>query len=44
MADGTEIDKVKATAWVAGTAAGAAVNESNTYKKYDGALEASPLL
>ncbi len=34
LTDGTVIDKVKATAWVAGTTAGAAINESNTYTTY----------
>ncbi|MCT4686083.1 phage tail sheath family protein [Vallitalea sp.] len=37
--DGSVIDKVKATAWVAGVTAGAAINESNTYKVYEGAID-----
>lgn len=37
LTDGTQIDAVKATAWVAGVTAGAKYNESNTYRVYDGA-------
>ena len=37
--DGTVIDKVKATAYVAGMTAGAAVNESCTYDVYDDATD-----
>lgn len=44
MADGTILDNAAATAWVAGCTAGANVNQSNTYKIYDGAQEAYPLL
>ncbi len=39
LADGTEIDAVKATAWVAGATAGAAVNQSLTYTAYDDAVD-----
>lgn len=40
LADGTVIDKTTAVAWVAGAAAGAAVNESLTYQSYDDAADA----
>lgn len=36
--DGTEIDAVNATAFIAGITAGALYNESNTYKVYDDAV------
>lgn len=36
--DGTIINAVKATAWVAGVTAGASKTESNTYKAYEGAV------
>lgn len=39
LADGTKIDAVKATAWVAGATAGARVNESLTYAAYDDAVD-----
>lgn len=39
LADGTTIDKVKATAWVAGATAAANVNESLTYAAYDDAVD-----
>ena len=39
LADGTVIDKVKATAWVAGATAGAEVNASNTYTAYDDSVD-----
>lgn len=39
LVDGTVIDKVKATAWVAAATAGAGANESNTYKAYDDAVD-----
>ena len=38
LSDGTKIDSVKATAFVAGITAGALYNESNTYKVYDDAV------
>lgn len=41
LADGTVIDAVKATAWVAGASAAAGVATSLTYKKYDGAVDVS---
>lgn len=37
--DGTVLTATQATAWVAGATAGANVNESNTYKAYDGAID-----
>lgn len=37
--DGTVIDKVKATAYVAGMTAGAAANVSNTYSGYDSSVD-----
>lgn len=37
--DGTVLTATQATAWVAGATAGANVNESNTYKAYDGAVD-----
>lgn len=37
--NGTEISKEMATAFVAGMTAGAQVNESNTYARYDGAVD-----
>lgn len=39
LADGTVVDKVKATAWVAGATAGAEINQSNTYTAYDDAVD-----
>ena len=39
LEDGTEVSKEEATAYVAGMTAGAQVNESNTYGKYDGAAD-----
>jgi len=39
LADGTVIDNVKATAWVAGATAGANVNQSLTYTAYDDAID-----
>lgn len=38
LGDGTEIDAVNATAFIAGVTAGALYNESNTYKVYDDAV------
>ncbi len=40
--DGTQLQNVEATAFVAGATAGAQVNESLTYSKYDGAVDALP--
>ena len=39
LTDGTIIDAVKATAWVAAATAGAEVNESNTYTTYDDSVD-----
>lgn len=39
LSDGTEIDAVKATAYVAGITAGAAYNVSNTQQVYDDAIK-----
>lgn len=39
LEDGTEISKEDATAYAAGMTAGAQVNESNTYGRYDGAVD-----
>lgn len=42
LADETTLTAAQATAWVAGATAGAQVNESLTYKRYDGAIDANP--
>lgn len=39
LSDGTTLNNVQATAWVAGATAGANVNESLTYAAYDGAVD-----
>ncbi|MGD9678430.1 MAG: phage tail sheath family protein [Vulcanibacillus sp.] len=39
LTDGTVIDKVKATAWVAGVTAGAEINKSNTYTAYEDSVD-----
>jgi len=39
LGDGTTVDNIQATAWVAGATAGANVNESLTYAAYDGAVD-----
>lgn len=39
LSDGTEIDKAKACAWVAGVYAGASYTTSNTYALYEGAVD-----
>lgn len=39
LTDGTEVDKVKACAWVAATYAGASKTTSNTGAKYEGAID-----
>lgn len=44
LEDGTQVDKVAATAYLAGMTAGAAINESCTYDRYDGAVDANPRL
>jgi hypothetical protein len=41
---GVVIDKNKAIYWVAGATAGASINQSNTGKVYQGAIDASPRL
>ncbi|MGG1556241.1 phage tail sheath family protein [Paenibacillus ferrarius] len=42
LSDGTHLDAVSATAWVAGAAAAAQVNETLTYQAYDDAVDANP--
>lgn len=42
LADGTELTNAQTCAWVAGITAGAAVNQSNTGRKYDGAIDVVP--
>ena len=42
LSDGTVIDAVKATGWVAGATASAGVAQSLTYSAYDGAVDVSP--
>lgn len=42
LSDGTVIDSVKATGWVAGATASAGVAQSLTYSAYDGAVDVSP--
>ncbi|MFH5185725.1 phage tail sheath family protein [Paenibacillus sp. TAB 01] len=42
LSDGTTLDSVSATAWVAGAEAAAQVNESLTYTAYDDAIDANP--
>jgi hypothetical protein len=42
--DGTELDALGAVAWVAGATAGASFIQSNTYKVYEGAVDANPRL
>lgn len=45
LSDGTEVSEAEATAYVAGMTAGAAVNKSNTFESYDGAVAVlNPLL
>lgn len=39
LEDGTIIDSIKATAWVAGATAGAEVNQSNTYSAYEESVD-----
>ena len=39
LSDGTTLNNVQATAWVAGATAGANVNQSLTYAAYDGAVD-----
>jgi hypothetical protein len=42
LADGTELTNAKTCAWVAGVTAGANINQSNTGRKYVGAIDVSP--
>lgn len=42
LADGTELTPAQATAWVAGISAGAFINQSNTGRKYIGAVDVVP--
>lgn len=42
LADGTELTSAQATAWVAGVTAGANINQSNTGRKYVGAVDVAP--
>ncbi|WP_129600468.1 phage tail sheath family protein [Anaerophilus nitritogenes] len=42
LADNTELTPEQATAWVAGATAGANVNQSLTYTKYDDAIDVNP--
>lgn len=42
LADGTELTPEQCTAWVAGVTAGANVNQSNTGRKYVGAIDVVP--
>ncbi|MBD2846192.1 phage tail sheath family protein [Paenibacillus sp. IB182496] len=44
LADETVLDAAQATAWTAGAAAGAQMNESLTYAAYDGAIDVEPRL
>lgn len=42
LADATTLSAAQTTAWVAGAAAGAKISESNTGKKYSGAVDVIP--
>lgn len=42
LSDGTELNPAQCTAWVGGVTAGAAINQSNTGKKYIGAIDVVP--
>ncbi|UZQ86032.1 phage tail sheath subtilisin-like domain-containing protein [Thermoclostridium stercorarium] len=42
LIDGTELTPAQTTAWVAGVTAGANINQSNTGKKYVGAVDVIP--
>ena len=42
LADGTELTAAQCTAWVAGVTAGARINQSNTGRKYEGAVDIVP--
>src|SRR5690606_19323749 len=42
LVDGTELTAAQTTAWVAGVTAGANINQSNTGRKYVGAIDVVP--
>lgn len=42
LSDETELTAAQCTAWVAGVTAGANINQSNTGKKYEGAIDVIP--
>ncbi len=42
LSDGKELTPAKTTAWVAGITAGAKINQSNTGRKYQGAIDVVP--
>lgn len=42
LTDGTELTPAQTTAWVAGVTAGARINQSNTGRKYEGAVDVVP--
>jgi len=42
LTDGTTLTAAQCTAWVAGITAGAAINQSNTGRKYGGAIDVVP--
>lgn len=42
LTDGTELSAAQTTAWVAGVTAGANINQSNTNRKYVGAIDVIP--
>lgn len=42
LADGKTLTAAEVTAWVAGATAGASITQSNTAKKYDGAIDVVP--
>lgn len=42
LSDGTELSPAQATAWVGGVTAGANINQSNTGRKYIGAIDVIP--
>ena len=42
LADGTELTNAQTCAWVAGITAGAHINQSNTSRKYAGAVDVAP--
>lgn len=44
LADGTELSPAQCTAWVGGVTAGANINQSNTGRKYVGAIDVVPRL